>query len=812
MNNKTPNFDEEFLTDLRNRLATEVNETQLQSICSKIDTDYNHLDGQSKQEKIAALIAALRESGRIHELIKVLQSEMNVLEIDKVARELARKEKRKVRKQRRLERRKRFLRSFFDDKPIAFEEELCNCWEFFATRVHYFFRPKHVKQKITYVSEAFNSINFLDNLKCKTEKGSRPSEQTSEKPKGVLKPDEKFVRFHSVRFWYRSIRSETYPFLWLIALLGAVGSFVLLAYLAGFLTVFTSGTGWPAVISQRDVTLSYTTTVSDTYYLQVKDLESPGTDYFVSVTNGDWLIPDFSEQSIWSISYGDRVLSELHMAEQHLYQIEGEKGDQIVVDIYDWYANSDLSFVLLDAQMNPIDDRLSSSDPRMSSTQLEYSFDSSEILYLRVQMPKEISRLPLSFPSLSLSSPYGFWVYKFMDDTNQEIEGTAVPIIIGSTVEGHLDETDRSDSYYFAAQSGTPLGIRARNLSDSPDSSLTLYRLIGDESIVIAHSNRSTDIDLPPDFLSTAYGRSLVISMLLEQVGLSVDPNEIEQPYIVLFYSVLALGFIGFVVYVFFIRFLATRKYEETVVILPIIGVLRELGHESALNCESKKATIRTKIKFAADKIQKIPKISRFPPLHAPPDELKHHLARVASQIRQMNEVVSIPAEGDLHSLRCKFFNWLAVLLKAEYGHFQFDEDFEMKSIAWHRKVEYFVRRHWKKMVIPVVFFLLSLLLTSILPIPDPLSIIRYIFEGHTESIIDGIWLATRYVILITSAYKIYHLWGVKGPSEQKQYKWEHVVRLILFFFIPLFGLDALLNTGIIEILFKLIGNLKGIF
>jgi len=798
MNNKTPNFDDEFLTDLHNRLAAEVDETQLQSICSRLDTDYNRLDGQSKQEKIISLITTLRESGQIHELIDVLRSEKSVLDISTVDQELTGKEKRKKRKQRRLERRKRFLRSFFDDKSIAFEEELCGCWEFLATRVHYFFHPKQVKRKITRLSEDFNSISFLDSLERQTKKGSSISEETSEKPKDILMPDEKFVRFHSVRLWYRSIRRDTYPILWLIGLV-FFWSIALVGYVGGVLVASSGLDFLSTTISRSEVGLSYTTPVSDTYYLEVKDLESQGGDYFVRVTDSDWLTPDFSEQSIWPISYGDKVLSELNMTEQHLYRIEGDKGDQIVVDIYDWYANSDLNFVLLDAQMNPIDVELLSSDSRVSDTQLEYLFDSSEMLYLRVQMPKELSRLPLSFPSLSLSSPYGFWVYKFIGDTNQEIEGTAVPIMLGSVMKGHLDKADRSDRYYFAAQAGKSLHIRVNNLSDSPYSSLTLYRLTEEEPVVIAHSNRLTITESVP-YLSTAYGRSFVIAFLLDQVGFSVDPAEIEQPYIWYIYFILMLFILAFAVYAFFIRFLAVRKYEESFFIHTIIDVLLLLEDDTALNCESKKASIRSNIKLAVQRIQEVHKISRFPPLHAPPDKLRYHLAKIASQIRQMNKVVSMPTEGDLSLLRRRFVNWLAVLLKAEYGRFQFSEDFEMKAIPWHREFMYSIQRYrW-------------LLISLTLLLPLALWLTRSIWEEHTASIIDGTWLATRYAILIVTSYMIYYRWGPKGPSEQQKYKWEHVVRLILSFFVPLIGLDVLLQTGIIESILKLIGNLKGIF
>jgi hypothetical protein len=165
-----------------------------------------------------------------------------------------------------------------------------------------------------------------------------------------------------------------------------------------------------------------------------------------------------------------------------------------------------------------------------------------------------------------------------------------------------------------------------------------------------------------------------------------------------------------------------------------------------------------------------------------------------------MNEVVSTPAKDDLSSLRRKFTEWLAVLLKAEYGRFRFDEDFEMNPIPWHRQIVYSLRCNWLRIVIVVTFFSIAMWLT------------HRVWRDYTSDIIGFVWQSTRYVILIVTSYAIYSRWGAKGPSERQQNKWEHAVRLTLFFFVPLFGLDALLQTGIVESIIKLVGNLKGVF
>jgi hypothetical protein len=260
------------------------------------------------------------------------------------------------------------------------------------------------------------------------------------------------------------------------------------------------------------------------------------------------------------------------------------------------------------------------------------------------------------------------------------------------------------------------------------------------------------------------------------------------------------LAVFTFAFYAFFVKFLALRKYEESHTIKLITDILLKLRDDDALNSESKKASIRTDIKLASNRIRKIYRISRFPPLHAAPEAMRHHLAKIASQIVQMTEVVSTPTKGDLSLLRCKFTEWLVVLLKAEYERFQFDEDFEMEPIPWHRQIVYYLQRNWMSIVIVVVFFLIAMWLT------------HRVWRDYTSDIIRFVWQATRYVILIVTSYAIYSRWGVRGPSERQQNKWEHAVLLILFFFVPLFGLDALLQTGIVESIIKLVGNLKGIF
>lgn len=800
MENMTPILDDEFLIDLRDSLVSELDEVQLKALCANQELDYDHLAGQSKADKVATLVATLREYGKIHALIEALRqgasskAAITVSDVPQVNPKLTRKEKRERRRERRLGHRKRFLQSLFDGEPIALEDELCKSWEFMPTRILHILRPKHVRRKITTLSDNFAGIDFLDDLKQQNMKDSQISDESS----GLLLPDKAFVNFHSVRLWYASIRRDTHPPLVLtIFAIGLLLS-VLAAYVTGFL-LFASGLDtWLPITNESNPGLVYSFQEAGTYFIEVEDPTSRGHDYWIGVfnTSGELLDPNFSQDSIWPISYGDRVLSELRWGEQHIYRINGSEGDKVAVDVYGLYADSDLNFVLFDSRMNQCDALSLSGLGQMKDTYLECSTTSRVPLYLRVQIVDE----PLRIPLFSLSSKYGFRVYKVSDarQKSNDIIESSTPIEPGSVVRNSLSDTGR-DYYHFTAQASEELEISAYNLSDSNSSSVTLYRLIEDELLIVDHSTKSTGMENLP-YLSTTYGQSYAVAFILQSLGFPAEATDVEQPWLWLYYyPSLVLSVFAFAFYAFFVKFLTLRKYEESHTIKLITDILLKLRDDDALNSESKKASIRTDIKLASDRIRKVHRISRFPPLHASPESMRHHMAKIASQIRQMNEVVSTPAERDLSLLRYKFTEWLSVLLKAEYGRFQLDEDFEMDPIPWHRQFAYSLQHHWKGIGIAVVFFSIAMWLT------------HRVWRDYTNDIIRFVWQATRYMILIVTSYAIYSRWGAKGPSERQQNKWEHAVRLILFFLVPLFGLDALLQTGIVESIIKLIG-LKGIF
>lgn len=789
-------FDDDFLIDLRDTLACGLNKAQLKDLSTSLEIDYDRLPGPSEADKLAALIATLRESGRVDALIGEAKSQGLLTTSDSSDKHPKSTGRGKTtgRRDERLERRKAFLRSLFDGEPIALEEELCKSWEFLATKAVHTLRPKHVKRKITALSKSFDSIDFLHNQ----QNSSLEDQQPSKVPGDLSLPDVGFVNSHSIRLWYAGIRRDfQLPFM-LIAFAIGLLLFGFVAYSWGFL-VSLSGSGISSFITDAsEPSVVHDFQESGTYYLEVKDPASRNPDYWVGVfgSPSDSVTPDFSEKSTWPLSYGDRVLSELQLGEQHLYRIGGSEGDVVIVDAYDRYADSDLNFALLDSRMNQCDSvKLSFRDQRKDG-RLICSIATGKTLHLRVQAeaPGKASRIPISF-----SSRYGFRVYKAIEDKRLEPNDSesSTPIDLGSVIWDGLNKKGRA-YYHFTAQAGEQLEISAGNLSDSPLSSVTLYQLVDGEPVVVAHSNESAGTTMLP-YLSTSYGRAYALAFLLESLGLPIDATDIESPSLWCFYVLLGLAFLCFALYAFFVKCLSLRNYEESLAVKRVIDVLLALTDAAALNSESGKASIRADIKLASDAVQKIHRISRFPPLHAAPASMREHMLRIASQVRQMNEVVSTPAEEDRSLLRRKFTGWLTVLLTAEYGMFQFDDDFEMEPMPWHRQLTYSLQRHWKGITILTILFLTAIGLT------------HRIWRQYTNDISRIVWQAIRYVILIAASYAIYDRWGTKGPSERQQNKWEHLVKLIVFFFVPLLGLDALLRTGIVESIIKLMGNLKGI-
>jgi hypothetical protein len=252
--------------------------------------------------------------------------------------------------------------------------------------------------------------------------------------------------------------------------------------------------------------------------------------------------------------------------------------------------------------------------------------------------------------------------------------------------------------------------------------------------------------------------------------------------------------------YLFFVQYLSERKYENSVAIRCIVSVLQRLVDDDALMSENMKADIRGYINAASERIHKIHRISGFPAIEAPPREMESHLRRIAFQVKQMNMIVSSPGVGALQILRYRFATWLDVFLRAEYGCFQLDEGYEVLSLPWYRQCQYAIQRHWKKMLAAVVMVLAALGFTW--------SSWRY----YWMEVASLSWLAFRYVILIVAVSAIYERAGAQGPSEKPESKWQSAVKLILFFFVPLFGLDALLQTGIVENIIRLVDSLKDIF
>ncbi len=794
---------DEYLVTLRESLVNALDERELRDLCAKLSVDYDRLPGGGKVDKVTDLLVSLRHSGRIHALVR----ELAVLQRDVTPQAIAnppandptspstKEERREKRKAKGLSHRKRFLRAFFDGQSIAFEEDLCKSWEFVATKIVHRFLPRYVKRRITRLPEEFAVTDFVVDLESLESEESRSDTQAKlATQNGMPLIDRAFANYHSVCLWYREIRHGIQLLLTPFATLGMLRLLVILAYMGGAFLVFV---GSAPDIDQSNPGLVYTFPESGEYYVEVKDTASVAHRYMFGAAqpSSDAVTPDFSQGDIWPLRHGDQVFSRLRQEQQHLYYVDGTIGETIVVELYCWYADVDLDFMLFDSAMNECNAlSLSRMDLEDLSAYLGCTVTSPGRHYLRVQF---------SSPTLWLSSRYGFRIYKVLDYVEREPNDSfesSLEVPRGAFVLNTLGSQGRG-YYHLTAQAGQRLEISAYNLSHSPLSSVTLYKPTENGPVVVGHSTRSLSplVRGKHNLFETSYGRAIIISFLLRKLGFDKSPKEIvgegTESWILLFpvYSVVIV-FLG---YALFLKYLSQRKYEESLAIRRIVKILWRLRDDDALRSEDKKSRIRLDINLASDSVQRIHKITIFPRFSAAPKEMEKRMTRIASQIRQMNVAVSTPGVGTLSFLRRRFTQWLDVFLKGEYGQFEFDSGFEMKLVPWYRQFLYTIQRHWKKIGVAVVFALTVIVLT------------QSIWQDYWIEIVASAWLMVRYIILVVAVNAVYDRWGAKGPTEKEESKWWHAVRLILFFFVPLFAFDVLLQTGIVESIIKLISSLK---
>jgi hypothetical protein len=811
--------DDEFMRELHQNLIDSLSESELQTLCAKLKVNYDRLPGKSKAHKVDALISNLRRNSRIHKIAELYpelphtirpktkssasgshQSEPVII--------LTRRERREKHEAAKLENRRNFLQQFFRGQPIALEKELCESWECAATKILYRFRPGHVERLITLLSRDFDSINFIDDLKRNTSQDKRPEPSTAsarqsetELEKVVSLPNPAFINYHSICYWYRNIRADAKSLLTVPSLVAMMTLLLIAAYTAGVVLALSGVQGISYIADESKPGIVFTVPESGTYYVKVKDASPRDYSYLLGVTPSSYevAVPDFSETDIWPLSAGDRVFAKIHFAQHHIYRIDNDVGERIVVNLYRWYADADLDFALLDSEMNECA-AISLLEKDLASKQTYYltcSAASPGPHFLRVQMTAE---QPAGV--LALSSRYGFQIFRvsgYAEIEPNDSFDSSTEITQGTILSGELSSSDQ-DFYCFTARAGERLEIGAVDLSDSSLSSITLYRLIEGVPEVIAHSTRSvlTGSETGQSFFETSRGRAYALSLFLQSFGVRVSPASLSRSNwefaVLLFPSLLLL--ILMTSYAFFVTALSTRKYEESLAIRHMVNVLQKLG-DDALRSESKKASIRLSINRASDTIRKIHRISSFPAMCAASTHMEDHMAKIASRVRKTNEVVSTPGENGLPSLRRSYIEWLDIFLNAEYGRFHFWEGFKVEHTPWHQKTVYAIQQYWKDILgLAILAFFVTLL-------TQPL------WTDYWTEIATSTWLIIRYMILIVVVQALYSKWGSKDPSGKPASKWENAVRLILFFFVPLFALDAVLQTGIIASIIQLVGSLK---
>ena len=406
------------------------------------------------------------------------------------------KERREKRKAAKLVEMKRFLREFFEGQPVAFEEDLCRSWEFWVTRLIYRWFPKYVERKITALSKDVASIDYIADLEpAKLERPQTVRDLTAEKSKEQASQeklaldsesnpfDQAFVNYHSVCFWHRRVRYLVVNFLLMVP------SAVIVPFLLSFVlgvsryssTYATYGTVKP---EETNPGIAYTVPVSGTYYVEVKDTTPGSHDYHLWVVESspEVVSPDFSQTSVESVSHGSCIFSRVEYPQQHLYRVQGNVGKKIVVHLDHWYADNDLDFALLDSEMDECDTAsLLKSDLDDRDKALSCVVASTGPYYIWVQLREA---------SVGASSKYGVKVYQVLDSAEREPNNypdSSTEIPQDALITGTLSALDR-DWYRFTAEADKRLEIRASGLSDSPLSSLTLYRPTASGHKLVAHS------------------------------------------------------------------------------------------------------------------------------------------------------------------------------------------------------------------------------------------------------------------------------------------------------------------------------------
>jgi hypothetical protein len=669
----------------------------------------------------------------------------------------------------------------FTGEKIAFTEQLAKKWEFKITFLLHKLMPKFVCRKISSLSRDAKKIIFLE--------FSHINEETNERNKKIPL---NYLNYHSVRSWYRKVRSFV-DFLSLFTpLIGLVAFISVLVWILAVFSVFDEATKLPGK--------QFVIPKSGDYYLEVKSNSQTNFPYLLSISapKESVVSPNFNEIDVYSLAINERVFSTISYPQIHIYSFGPTNRSRVIVDVHRWFADTDLIFSLFDAQMQ----LCGSTHIRYEKDFLGYgSLGCGEDVVgpytLKIQLPSDYETLPSNFGA---EYRYGFKVNYFTPLEEEELNNNpknAQEIPNGVYLLGEINSSD-SDWYQIEGKEGETLVAYLRTEGKN-ELSFSVYR-DGVDSLEIV-SESTPDFRLDPELFNrwgnTKYSQAIMITIFLELLELDIGIEEIRDwDYsIIAMFGVLVVIYIFILIYmikVFHGRFISILRYEDTVAVSQMIEILKAMNHDNALQISDDKNKIIRKVKFAANRLRRLS--DNF--VESTSRISKKHFSNMASQIMQTANMVSIPNSDTLEELRNQFTNWLTIFLLGEYGNFQFRDDYEIIHPNWKQRILITFDQNGGKYIIG--FSIFAIVATYI---------IQEQWQYVGAQILSWGWLAIRYIVLIISVYLIYDRWGL--PVSVEEPKFRSVVKIVLFFIVPLVFFDALLQTGIIESIVKILESLS---
>ena len=772
------------LMNTNSRLIANIHrlqEDELREISSKFNIDYDNLPGSTKVEKVNELIHLLEDVNRFgrgdhFQNAEPYQPESfshignNGSESSIEAESI--------------------LVDIFEGQPIALINSLTTglVWEYWVTRILYRLFPQRISNRVKKLSEQVDNIDFLrfhDEENCykfypvsdAAFPNSLALDTTDDNEVCISAP---YINFHSVRCWYASLRNMIkWPLIALSPLLYFILFFTPLIFTWTVVSTFLEDEG-VLYITQELM-------AGNEYYVRVVGSQTDvfhENDYALLVSKID-ANSDFTGQSIFEINYGDHVQNEIMSLEQQIYHVGTVSSGIPFAIIDDNFVDAKLQFTMLDSQLNECAQlEIPSYEEWVLSCE-----QAGQDFYIKVEVVEDIF-LGAGLPA---KSAYGFRTFELTgeEENNNSTESSNL-LNIGSGVRGNgrqgdidwfaivVDENQKVEFSSYFADSLTLFELRDNKLKPLAMGISSRLDEVGDQRLV--------------KLITSKWGQALLLSAIFRLTGLNISPEEISQR--IMFLPGLFIGALFFLYLILFYA-LSERRFDDSKLVENTLHLLEELGKPDILAYENQRAYIRRSIALVSEGISKLYSMSHFPYFFAAPKDTEIHYKQMASQVLQMGEKVSLPESSTVYYLREKFVDWLSVFLTERYGQFKFTDGFQYKPRPWYEQIEHGFQLHAFKIL---VFLLLAIIFAAIT---------HPFWKNYTTEIISIVWLGLRYIILILSSYGIYLKWGKRDTGDETDNKWENAVRLILFFFIPFFAIDLLLNTGVFQTLIQLIDSLS---